>query len=98
MCCIQILLPDICTSFALRDLICSFELQRPSAPVGPPSWDLVKVLEYLCGPVFELLSSKPLRVITINILFLLSLVMAKQVGERQALSSRVVFHGPDIYL
>ena len=63
-------LPDICTSFALRDLICSFELQRPCASVGPPSWDLVKVLEYLHGPVFEPLSSRPLRVFTVKTLVL----------------------------
>ena len=89
-------LPDLSTNFVLRDLICSFELERPSAPVGPPSWDLVKVLEYLHGPVFEPLSSKPLRLITIKTLFLLSLATAKWVGELQALWRRVVSQGPDI--
>ena len=64
-------LPDICANLALRDLLRSFELERPSAPVGPPSWDLVKILEYLRGPIFELLSSKPLQVITVKTLFLL---------------------------
>ena len=40
-------LPNICTNFALRDVICSFELQHPSTPVGPTLWDLMKVLKYL---------------------------------------------------
>ena len=57
-------LSDNCTNFASLDLLRPFELERPSVPVGPPSWDLVKVLEYLCSPVFEPLSSKPLRIIT----------------------------------
>ena len=91
-------LPDICTNFALRDLLHSFELERPSIPIGPPSWDLVKVLEYLRCPVFELLFSKPLRVITVKTLFLLSLAMAKKIGELQALSRCVVSQGPDVYL
>ena len=91
-------LPDICTSFALRDLIRSFELEHPSTPVGPPFWDLVKVLEYLCGPVFEPLSSNPLRVVMVKTLILLSLAMAKRVGELQVLSRRVVSQGPDICL
>ena len=82
----------------MHDLICSFELERPSAPVGPPSWDLVKVLEYLPGPVFEPLSSKPLRVITVKTLFLLALATAKRVGELQALSHCVVSQGLDIYV
>ena len=45
-------LPELGDNFILRDLIRSFELQRPHRPVRPPSWDLVKVLTYLCGPVF----------------------------------------------
>ena len=91
-------LPDPSTNFVLRDLICSFELERPSAPIGLPSWDLVKVLEYLRGPIFEPLPSKPLRLITIKTLLLLSLATAKRVGELQALSHRVVSQGPDIFV
>ena len=62
-------LPNVCTNFALRDLLCSFELECPNAPVCPPSWDLMKVLEYLRDPVFEPLSSKPFRVITVKTCF-----------------------------
>ena len=37
-------------SFILRDLVHSFELERPRCPPGPPAWDLVKVLEFLRCP------------------------------------------------
>ena len=53
-------LPKLLESFVLRDLIRSFEIERPCWPVGPPSWDLVKVLNYLHGSTFEPLASKPL--------------------------------------
>ena len=64
----------------------SFKLERPSVPFGPPSWDLVRVLEYFHGPVFEPLSSTPLHIITMKTSFfvfffvLLSLVTGKWVG------------------
>ena len=91
-------LPDLSTNLDLRDLIRLFELEYSSAPVGPLLWDLVKVLEYLCGPVFEPLSSKPLRLITIKTLLLLSLATAKLVGQFQALSRHMVSQGPDIFV
>ena len=53
-------LPELLDSFVLQDLIRSFEIESPRRPVGPPSWDIVKVLDYLRSSVFELLSSKPL--------------------------------------
>ena len=46
-------LPELQDSFVFRDLISSFELEHPRNPVGPPSWDLVKVLAYLRSSVFE---------------------------------------------
>ena len=55
--------PELRDSFALHDLIRSFEIKRPLRPVGRPSWDLVKVLDYLRGSFFEPLHSKPLRVV-----------------------------------
>ena len=91
-------LPELLDSFILRDLICSFEIELPCRPVDPPLWDLVKVLEYLPGSIFELLSSKPLQVVTMKVPYLLALAMAKRVGEFQALSSRVAFRGPDLSL
>ena len=61
--------PELLDSFVLRDFIHSIEIERPRRPMGPPSWDLVKVLTYLRGSVFEPLSSKPLRVVMKKIAF-----------------------------
>ena len=55
-------------------------------------------LEYLRGPVFEPLSSRPLRIVTIKTSSLLSRATARRVGEIQALSHRVAFQGSDISL
>ena len=88
-------LPEFLDSFVWRDLIRSFEIERPRCPVGPPSWDLVKVLTYLRGSVFEPLSSKPLRVVMMTVSFLLALATVRRVSEIQALSFRVASHGPD---
>ena len=62
-------MPELLDSFVLRDLICSFEIEHPHRPVGPPSWDLVKVLSYLRGSVFEPLSSKPLQIVMMKVFF-----------------------------
>ena len=78
--------------------MCSCEIERPLKTAGPPSWDLVRVLEHLRGPVYKPLASKPLKVVTMKTLFLLSLAMAKRVGELQARSCRVAFKGPDLSL
>ena len=91
-------LPELLDSFIFHNLIRSFEIDRPRRPVGPPSWDLVKVLNYLRGSTFEPLSAKPLHLVTIKVAFLLALAMAKRVGELQALSCRVASHGPDLSL
>ena len=91
-------IPEICDSFILRDLIGSFEIERPIKSVGPPACNLYKVLEHLRGPVYEALVSKPLKILTIKTLFLLYLATAKMVGEIQALSCRVAFKGPDFSL
>ena len=79
-------IPGLQDSFVLRELICSFELERPQQSFRPPSRDLIKVLEYLRGLVFEPLPSKLLHIVTIKALFLLSLAMAKRVGELRAFS------------
>ena len=90
-------LPELLDSFVLRDLIHSFEIESPRRPVGPPSWDLVKVLT-ISGSTFEALASKPLRMATMKVSVLLALAMAKRVGKLQALSCRVASHGPDLSL
>ena len=78
-------LPEIQGIFVLRDLIRSFELERPLLPVGPPSWDLVWVLSFLRSGSFEPLSCS-LCQLTLKVLFLWALATAKRVGELQALS------------
>ena len=74
----------------------SFELERPRRPVCPPSFALVKVFQYLRGPVFKPLPSKLLRLVTMKVAFLLALATAKRVGKLQAISTRVAFHGQDL--
>ena len=64
----------------------SFKVEAPSRSVRPPSWDLMKVLDYLLSPVFELLTPCSLRDLTHKTLFLVSLATAKRVGELQAFS------------
>ena len=49
-------------------------------------------------PFFEPLHSKPLKVITMKTLFLLSLAAAKRVGELQALLCHDAFQDPDTLL
>ena len=97
MCVFKYHVPDLLDSFVFRDLIRSFEIRCPCCPVGP-SWDLVKVLTYLRGSMFEPLSSKPLWVVTMKVAFLLALATAKRVGELQALSVLVGSRGPNISL
>ena len=91
-------IPEFRDNLFLRDLIRSFKIERPIKTIGPPSWDLIKVLEHLRGPVYEPLTSKPFKIVTIKTLFLLSLATAKGVGELQALSCRVAFSSSDISL
>ena len=83
-------LPGLQDNFILRDLVCSFELERLLRPVSP-AWDLVEVLSFLRSLTFEPLSSRPLRVVTMKVAFLLSLATARRVGELQAVSFWVVF-------
>ena len=85
------ILPEISTSPIIWDLLRSFQVEAPCRSVRPPSWDLVKVLDYLRSPVFEPLSSASLRDLTCKTLFLVALAMAKRVGELQTLSRIVSF-------
>ena len=48
---------EIQDSFILKDLLRSFELERPPRSPSPPSWDLAKVLSFLRDSRFEPLSS-----------------------------------------
>ena len=75
----------------LYDLLRSFRVEAPVRPVTPPSWDLVKVLEFLKSPVFEPLHQASLRDLTRKTLFLTALASAKRVSELQALSCSMSF-------
>ena len=75
------ILPEISTSPIIRDLLRSFQVEAPCRSIKPPSWDLVKVLEYLRSPVFKPLSSTSLRDLTLKTLFLVALATAKRVGS-----------------
>ena len=84
-------LPEISTSPIIRELLQLFKVEAPCRSVRPPSWDLIKVLEYLRSPVFGPLSSASLRDLKRKTLFLVVLATAKHVGELQALSRIVYF-------
>ena len=89
---------ELSSSFILHDLVRSFELERPRRPVGPPAWDLSKVLVFLQSSSFEPLRSRPLCAVTMKVLFLLSLATAKRVSELQSISAHVAFRGDDLSL
>ena len=57
-------LPEIATSPVLHDLLRSFRVEAPARSVTPPSWDSLKVLEYLKSPVFDPLHQSFLRDLT----------------------------------
>ena len=84
-------LPEISTSAVLHDLLRSFRVEAPIRSVTPPSWDLLKVLEFLKSSVFEPLHQASLRDLTRKTLFLTALASAKRVSELQALSRTVSF-------
>ena len=87
-------LPSLSTHPVLRDLLRSFCPESAERQLRPPAWDLSLVLRYLNTSAFELLSVAPLRALTQKVLFLL----AKRVGELQALSSVVTFVHGDAWL
>ena len=68
----RFVLPEISTS-VLHDLLRSFSVEAPVRSITPPSWDLLKVLEYLKSPVFEPLHQASLRDLTRKTLFLTAL-------------------------
>ena len=57
-------LPEIVTSPVLHDLLRSFRVEAPARSVTPPSWDSLKVLEYLKSPVFDSLHQSFLQELT----------------------------------
>ena len=90
-------LPDIQDSFIIKDLLRSFELERPPRSPNLPSCDLVKVLAFLRDARFEPLSSCDFHSLTMKVLFLLSLATAKRVGELMLCPGGLHFRGK-IYL
>ena len=90
----RFVLPELSSHPVLHDLLRSFRLERPLPSSQVPSWDLLRVLSLLWGPPFEPLSSCSLRDLTRKVLFLLSLAMARRVGELHVVSSS----GGDLFL
>ena len=86
------------TSVAIRDLLRSFEVQRPPRVLSPPCWDLNIVLGALRSPPYEPLATADFRSLTKKCLFLVALATAKRVGELQALSPKVTRVGGDMSL
>ena len=83
--------PGLQDDFILWNFIRSFELEHLIRPDGPPAWDLVKVLTFLCGPTFEPLSSRPLQVVTMKVLVLFALATAKRVVSSRPFLSMWLF-------
>ena len=82
----RFILPELSSHFVFHDLLRSFRLERPLSSSRVPPWDLLVVLQFLCGPPFEPLDSASLRSLTQKVLFLVSLATACRVGELQAVS------------
>ena len=59
---------------------------RPVVKSSIPSWDLVLVLEALCGPPFEPIESVDMKFVSYKTALLLALTSAKRVGDLHALS------------
>ena len=91
-------LPLLGQDSVIKDLIRSFAIQNPRSPKFYPSWDLNFVLDYLRSSVFEPLSEKDLRTLSMKVLFLVSLATARRIGELQALSRVVPSQGEDLIL
>ena len=86
-------LPELSSHCVLHDLQ-SFRLERPLSSSRVPSWDLLSVLRFLRGALFEPLSSCSLQDLTRKVLFLVSLATARRVGELQVVS----MSGEDMFL
>ena len=91
-------LSGISSDHVLKNLICSFEVERHCGPVAHPSWDLDVVLRHLSSSANEPLESQSLRTLTKKILFFISLATAKRISELQALSRVVPLSGDDLIL
>ena len=94
----QFILPELSSHFVFHDLQRSFRLERPLSSSRVPPWDLLVVLQFLCGSSFEPLVSASLRSLTQKVLFLVSLATARRVGELQAVFREVSFSGSNAYV
>ena len=90
----RFILPELSSHFFLHDLLRSFCLGRPLPSSRILPWDLLLVLRFLCGPLFEPLSACSLRDLAQKV----TLATARRVGELQAVSRDVSFSGSDIFL
>ena len=94
----RFILLELSSHFVLHDLLRSFRLERPLPSSRIPPWDLLVVLQFLCGLPFEPLAMASLRSLSQKVLFLVSLATARLVGELQAMSREVSFPGSNAYL
>ena len=94
----RFILPELSSHFVLQDLLRSLRLERPLPSSRVPPWDLLVVLQFLCGPPFEPLATASMRSLTQKVLFLVSLGTARRVGELQAVSREVSFSGSNAFL
>ena len=94
----RFVLPELSSHPVLHDLLRSFRIERPLPSSRFPTWDLLRVLSLLRGSPFEPLESCSLRDLTRKTLFLLSLAIARRVGELQVVSSAASSSGGDLFL
>ena len=96
----RFVLHELSSHFVLHARLSSFRLERPLPSCRIPPWDLSLVLSFLRGPLFEPLSScsLSLRDLPWWVLFLLSLLITRRVGDLQALSSPVSSSSDALFL
>ena len=94
----RFVLPELSSYFVIHDLLRSFRLEHPLPSSHVPPWDLLRVLDFLRGPLFEPLASCSLRDLTHKVLFLVGLSTARCVGELHAVSHSFSSSGEDLFL
>ena len=81
----RFVLPELSSHFVLHELLRSFHFERPLPSFRVPPWDLLCVLRFLRGSLFEPLASCSLRDLTRKVLFLVSPATVRRVGELKLL-------------
>ena len=92
----QIPLASIGSNAQLSNLVRNFAISAPKVKRKIPSWSLNYVLSYLKKA--EPLTSLSLKRLTVKVLFLVSLALARRVGELHALSPDISFQKHNLVL